>query len=114
MTNRSRRYDEIAAETVNDYSKKVPTDPKWTEWDRRIAPKWRSRVGLPRLIAESVMFECLGLLRSINRGIFRNDPEGAAKYDRALACLDDLAGSFARTNWRRFDGQDNPTGSSDV
>ena len=103
-SNRSRRYDEIAAETTGDY-KKSPTDPKWTEWDRRIAPKWRNRVGLPRLVAENVLFECLGLLRSINRGVFRGDPEGAARYDRALDALDDLVTVFARTNWRRFDGQ---------
>lgn len=103
MQYKSKTFNEIAAHTTEDYTQ-PPKSPMSLYWFKKIAPKWRNRVGLPRLIAEAAMLEALGTLRSINRGIFRNDPEMRECYDAALDALNDLAGEFARQNWRRFQG----------
>lgn len=103
MQYKSKTFQEIEERVTKDYTV-PPQHPMTMHWFKKIAPKWRNRVGLPRLIAESAMFEALGLLRSINRGIFRNDPEMREQYDVAMEALDDLAAEFSRQNWRRFEG----------
>lgn len=100
---RSEGYKRIA-ERVTEQFTVAPEEANESIWWRRYAPKWRNRVGLPRLIADEAMGEALGLLRSINRGIFRDDPAMREQYDTALWALSDLAGEFARENWRSFEG----------
>jgi hypothetical protein len=95
---RSDRFKEIAEQTEREYTK-VPTE----SWFRSIAPKWRNRVGLPRLIAENVTIDAIGTFRSINRGIFR-DPGERERYDRALEALTEFSVEFSRENWCRFEG----------
>lgn len=98
---RTDRFKQIAKQTEADYRKPTPDDRPGS-WHRLFAPKWRNRVGLPRLIAENVTVDALGTFRSINRGIFR-DPEERERYDRALEALQDFSVEFAQENWRRFE-----------
>lgn len=100
---RSPRYVELEERVKSQFWVR-PADDRELHWWNWIAPKWRNRVGLPRLVAEEAFFEALSTVRSVNRGVFRNDPEGRERFDAAVAALDELAGEFARENWRRFQG----------
>lgn len=101
---RSEAFKRIAEQTITEYVN--PPTNRWSKhWFKNIAPKWRNRVGIPRLTAESALFESLGLLRSINRGVFHGDEEMQDLYDGALSTLDALTTEFARQNWRRFSGE---------
>lgn len=97
---RSERFRQIEKQTEEDYNSR--TGDRCGGWFQRIAPKWRNRVGMPRLIAENVTVDALGALRSINRGVFR-DPEERERYDRALSALEEFSLEFAAENWRRFE-----------
>ena len=100
MGYRTERFKAIAEQTESDYAKATPED-RPSSWRRTIVPKWRNRVGMPRLIAENATVDAFGTFRSINRGIFR-DPAERARYDRALAALEEFSVKFAEENWRRF------------
>ncbi|QOC24817.1 hypothetical protein IC744_16270 [Microbacterium hominis] len=98
---RTDRYRQIAKQTEADYNSHAG-DVRTGGWFQLYAPKWRNRVGMPRLIAESVTVDALGSFRSINRGIFR-DRDERARYDRALSALEEFSVEFAAENWRRFE-----------
>lgn len=101
---RSEAFKRVAEQVVTDYVT-PPKNRMLTPWFKKFAPKWRNRVGIPRLTAEAALFESLGLLRSINRGVFRGDEEMQERYDNAITALDELATEFASQNWRRFEGE---------
>lgn len=104
MSHRSARYAELAAEVDRQFSPDQP-DKHLASWWQQHGRRWVRRVGKPRLTAEAALFDSLGLLRSINRGVFRSRPEEAAAYDRALAALDEITMLVGRENWRRFQGE---------
>ena len=92
--NRTTAYEKLRAaeaEQLNDLT--------WT-----YAPRWRSRVGLPRLTAGAAALEADGLLRSINPSTFRNQPEIREQLERAREVVSELARAIAQDNWRRFEG----------
>ena len=101
--NRSTRYEQIHNQVVESYVT-PPTEPLELSWFKRYAPKWRNRVGVPRLVAEQVFSEASGNLRSVNPGIFRNDPEMYRLFGAAINAVEELSQEFARQNWRRFEG----------
>lgn len=104
--NRSRLYEKLADETFDEYMVE-PTHPRTRYWFKKIAPKWRNRVGLPRLTAERAFFEAAGLLRSVNPGLFRNESEEMKRlYGAAVNAAQELAGEFSRENWQRFEGKE--------
>lgn len=103
MQYKSKTFEAIAEQVRSEYTE-PPADPMLKHWFKEHAPKWRNRVGIPRLIAESAMVESVSTLRSINRGIFRNDPEMRDRYDAAVEALSDLANEFSGQNWERFQG----------
>lgn len=93
--NRSTAYEklrEAEAEQLNDAT--------WS-----YAPRWRSRVGLPRLTAGAAALEAGGLLRSINTSTYRNQPEIREQLERAREAASELARAIAQDNWRRFEGE---------
>lgn len=104
MKYRSERFKQIAAQVEDDYL----GAPDRGAWYRRIAPRWRHRVGIPRLIAENATLDVIGTFRSINRGLFR-DPAERERYDRAVAALNEFSVEFSRENWRRFNGEPKPS-----
>jgi hypothetical protein len=101
--NRSKRYNEIHDETWDQY-RTPPADVRDSGWWKKIAPKWRNRVGMPRLVAENALFEASGVVRSINRGLFRSDPETDERFVALCNELQEFAADFARENWNRFEG----------
>lgn len=109
MRYRTDRFKEIAERTERDYRHPDPVGG----WFKNIAPKWRNRVGMPRLIAENATVDAIGTFRSINRGIFR-DPAERERYDRALEALQEFSVEFAQENWRRFNSPPRSEGRVDV
>lgn len=107
MQYKSKTYEAITEHVTEEFTR-PPKNPMMRRWFKTHAPKWRNRVGLPRLIAEAAMIEASGTLRSINRGIFRNDPQMRDRYDDALDALEELATEFSRQNWNRFEGKETP------
>ena len=105
MQYRSEAFKKIADDTAETYTG-GPKNEGDSYWFKKYAPLWRNRVGLPRLVADVAMVEALSLLRSINRGIFRNDEEMRGHYDEALEALEALVIEFSRQNWQRFEGRD--------
>lgn len=99
---RSTLYDQIAERVRTEYT--VPPTAAWSRhWFNNIAPRWRARVGIPRLTAEVALIEASALVRSINRRVF---PAGTAQreaYDTALDAIAEVAALVARENWRRFE-----------
>lgn len=73
------------------------SNPGWS-----YAPQWRNRVGVPRMTAESALLEASALIRSINMGTFRNDPEGRERVLEASEAVSEAAQTVVRENWRRF------------
>lgn len=104
---RSKAYDRIHDETWEQYKPNVE-ELRGREYDRHwlkvFAPKWRNRVGMPRLIAEAVLAEASGLVRSINPGLFRNDYDTLMRFHSLRDQLSEFHVDFARENWRRFEG----------
>lgn len=74
-----------------------------TSWPS--ARRWLTRVGQPRLSAESASAEASGLLESVNLSIHRNEPE---LYDLLVAAREATAAyslELTRDDWRRFEGR---------
>lgn len=92
---RSKEYDQIKEQVQNQYS-----DNRW-----HYAKRWRSRVGLPRLIAEDLAFTAYRLVTDMNANIFRNDPKGRALLALAREVTSDLHTHLSRVNWNRFEGR---------
>lgn len=92
---RTAEYEAIEKKTREEYS-----DGSWPA-----AKRWRNRVGFPRLIAESAVYLALHLLRDVNAGIFRGDPEKRALLEEARDATAKLCQELGRENWRRFQGQ---------
>lgn len=108
---RSARFMKLRDEITSEY-KTPPADPRDLYWWKNFAPKWRNRVGLPRLTAERAFSEAAGLLRSVNSGIFRNDPEMEKLFAVALNGVKELSQEFGRQNWERFEGKTDTEGKS--
>lgn len=87
----AQEYEQIRAEIVQDYS-----DPRW-KGGRAIL----RRIGAPRMAASAVAFHALGLLRMINRGTYRNDPEVDRLLREARAAVSALTVAASRVNWER-------------
>lgn len=106
---RSKLYDQIHDETYEAYSR-LPVEgehPMETKWRKTYGAKWRNRVGIPRLVADSAASAALALLRSINPGLFRNDPEMLERLRAAQDAAQEFAVELGRENWRRFEGRSN-------
>lgn len=103
--NRSKRYNEIHDETWDQYRTPPAGQRDW-HWWRKVAPKWRNRVGMPRLVAENALFEASAVVQSINPGLFRNDYETLMRFHRLRAELQEFSADFARQNWERFKGEE--------
>lgn len=103
--NRSARYNQIHDEVWDQYITK-PEDPRDHEWWKHIAPRWRNRVGFPRLVADQVSGEAAGLLRSINPGLFRNDPDMLELLRAAQEAAQEFSNAMGRDSWRRFQGDE--------
>lgn len=100
---RSRAYDRIHDETWAQYGPNAEAEEPDRYWLKMIAPKWRNRVGMPRLITEAVLAEASGLVRSINAALFRNDPDMLERFLELRDRISEFYTDFARENWRRFD-----------
>ncbi|MDR6868956.1 hypothetical protein J2Y69_003582 [Microbacterium resistens] len=102
--NRSKAYDRIHDETWEQYK---PSDgairASEEHWLKVYAPKWRNRVGMPRLIAEGALSEVSGLLRSINPSLFRSDEDLLARFYRLRDEVTEFSSDFSRENWRRYE-----------
>lgn len=103
--NTSSRYNAIRDEVVEQFQS-PPTNPNEATWWQKFAPRWRNRVGIPRLTAENVAIEASGLLRSIHPATFRNDPELTQKLAAAVNAVTDLSLTLGQDNWQRFEGGD--------
>ena len=103
--NRSSRYQEIHDRVWDQYMT-PPENDRDEHWWRKYAPKWRNRVGLPRLVAEEAVLEASSLLRSLNPGLFRNDPDMQLLFGAALNAAEEFARELARQNWERFEGKE--------
>lgn len=99
--NRSARYEELH-DKVWDQFVTPPEDVREEDWWKRYAPMWRNRVGVPRLIADEASAEAAGLLRSINPGLFRNDPEMLALLRAAQSAVYEFSQAMGADSWRRF------------
>lgn len=106
---RSSRYAEIADRVIETYVM-PPTNEREVRWFKEYAPAWRNRVGIPRLTAEDVFVEASSLLRSVNPGIFRNDPEMQLLFEAAVNAVEELSQEFGRQNWKRFEGEQEGAG----
>lgn len=103
MQYRTETFKRIADRVTTEYTE-VPKDNWSRYWFKHHAPKWRNRVGMPRLIAQEALSEASGLLRSINGGVFRNDPEMREQLREAIVAVNAITMSLHRDNWRRFEG----------
>ena len=103
--NRSVRFEQIRDETFDQYVS-PPKDERNRYWFTHYAPMWRNRVGIARLTADAASLEAVSLLRSINPGLFRNDPETLALLHTAQEAAAELATAMARDSWRRFQAGD--------
>lgn len=101
---KSRMYQEVEQRVVNDYTVR-PASKISSYWFDKVAPRWRSRVGLPKLVAEQALIEADSLVRSINRNVYRGDPEMREKHDAAMEALNELTTTFIRKNWERFENE---------
>lgn len=101
---KSRMYQKIEQDVINDYTVR-PTSKISSYWFDKVAPRWRTRVGLPKLVAEQALIEADSLVRSVNRNVYRGDPETREKHDAAVAALDELTTTFMRKNWERFENE---------
>lgn len=101
---RSARYEEIH-DTTWDQFVNPPEEERDAHWWRQYAPKWRNRVGLPRLVADAASGEASGLLQSINPGLFRNDPGMLALLRDAQAAVSAFSTAMGQDSWQRFDGR---------
>ncbi|WP_217181566.1 hypothetical protein [Streptomyces sp. AC495_CC817] len=102
--NRSPRY-EVIRDEVRDQYVTPPADESDVYWFKEIAPQWRNRVGIPRLVADQASEEAAGLLRSINAGMFRNEPELLELLHDARESVEAFATALGRDSWRRFQGE---------
>ena len=104
---RTRLFNEIHDKVYGEYSRTDAEGESYpeTHWRRTYGARWRNRVGIPRLVAEEAMHGASGLVRSINPGLFRNDPDTLALLRAAQAATDELATQLGRQNWRRFNGE---------
>lgn len=100
----SRRYDELRKELVAQY---VAGDvgAGSEHWLKHYAPKWRNRVGIPRLAAEAAIIEAIGLLGSIHPATFRSDPDLLNKLLDARDAVSELSEALGVDNWERFEGK---------
>ena len=101
---KSRLYQKIEQDVINDYTVR-PTSKIRSYWYDKVAPRWRSRVGLPQLVAEQALIEADSLVRSINRNVYRGDSEMREKHDAAMEALNELTMAFMRKNWERFENE---------
>lgn len=92
---RSEDYRRIKEEVEKDYS-----NDRWA-----FAKRWRSRVGFPRLIAESLAYTAYRVLHDLSANIFRNDPKGQALLALAREATNGLHAHLTRVNWNRFEGK---------
>lgn len=100
---RSSRYEEIHDKTWDQFIT-PPDDVRDQHWWKKYAPMWRNRVGLPRLVADAASGEAAGLLRSVNPGLFRNDPELLELLRAAQDATSEFSAAMGRESWRRFQG----------
>lgn len=101
---KSRMYKKIEQDVINDYTVR-PTSKISSYWFDKVAPRWRSRVGLPKLVVEQALIEADSLVRSVNRNVYRGDPEMREKHDAAMVALNELTTTFVRKNWERFENE---------
>ncbi|RBO72831.1 hypothetical protein [Microbacterium sp. H6] len=102
--NRSSRYEEIHDKTHEQFFTQ-PQNPTEAHWWKKYAPMWRNRVGLARLTADAASGEAAGLLRSINPGLFRTDPETLQLLREAQEAATAFSAAMERESWRRFKGE---------
>lgn len=105
--NKSKRYLELRSEVITQYVEPPAGDSR-QRWWKKYAPKWRNRVGIPRLTAENALLEASGLLRSINPSMFRNDPDLWNKLLDARDAVNELSQAVGVDNWRRFERKGKP------
>lgn len=100
----SSEYDALRREVEEEYSSTPrPNDRAYTAaWRKRYGSRWRNRVGIPRLTAETAALRALGLLNSTNLATFRNDPDLAELLIAARQALDEYASALTLDNWDRF------------
>lgn len=91
---RSEGYQRIRDRVATDLY-----DKTWKPWGAR----WRNRVGLPRMTAESVAAEAHTLLHDINLSTHRDDPTLEALLENARAAVGDYYGAVVRDNWDRLE-----------
>ncbi len=101
---KSRLYQKIEQDVINDYTVR-PTSEISSYWFDKVAPRWRNRVGLPKLVAAQALIEADSLVRSVNRNVYRRDPEMREKHDAAMEALNELTTTFMRKNWERFENE---------
>lgn len=101
---RTARYQDIHDKTWDQFMT-PPEDERDAHWWSKYAPKWRNRVGLPRLVADAASGEAAGLLRSINPGLFRSDPEMLALLRDAQEAVSAFSNALGRDSWHRFQGR---------
>ena len=97
-------YKKIEQGVIADYTVR-PASKISSYWFDKAAPRWRSRVGLPKLVAEQALIEADSLVRSVNRNVYRGDPETREKHDAAMEALNELTTTFMRKNWERFEDE---------
>ncbi|WP_420112738.1 hypothetical protein [Pseudactinotalea sp.] len=100
---RSTRYEQIHDEVWDQYVTK-PDNLRDMYWWLEVAPKWRNRVGIPRLVANQASSEAVELLRSINPGMFRNDPDMLKLLRTAQEATQAFSNALGADSWRRFQG----------
>lgn len=101
---RSKRYEEIHEKT-HELFYIAPEREFDRHWWKEYAPKWRNRVGLPRLVADAASGEASGLLRSINPGLFRNEPALLKLLRAAQDAASEFSAAIGKDSWRRFEAK---------
>lgn len=91
-SDRSKVYLEIRDAVLERYSRPSP-------WMTR----WRSRVGLARLVASGAAWAAVRLLNDISMSTHRHDPELKKLLQEARAAAAAYAHAFEADNWDRVE-----------